>query len=93
MTNDIEINQLETEKLNTANNFYLCHVYQAKIKEKNYIFKFYISFPEGFNTSKDNSEKEKNKIMETLKKENPEEKTYFFIYRYSDYIPINPEGL
>lgn len=89
MTNNIDIKQLENEELNTANNFYICHVYEAK----NYFFKFYISFPESFQLDGDISEKEKSKITEIISKKEIKEKTYFFIYRYSDFVPVNPEGL
>lgn len=94
MTN-YKITPLPDEKLNTNNDFYICHNYECTGESITILFKFYQNFPEGINAEFVNiSEKENDKITETMKSRlNTRKKVYHFAFRYSDYIEIDPKQL
>lgn len=89
-----KITKLQDEDLNTSDNFYVCHNYKYENNDQTMYFKFYLSFPEGINTEYINiKEKEENKILEMVNGNGGKKNIYHFVFRYSDYIEVDPKQL
>lgn len=94
--NQIKIQKINDEQLNTSKSYYICHVYEVTLpsKEKSYL-KFYISFSESFNAEYEKvDKKEIDKIQEYYRLEKLKSNaTYYFNFKYSDYFEVDIKTL